>query len=160
VAAEIARQWAELGIDVQLTAAPDLVALHDALTSRGFDAALLEILPPSDPDLYDFWSQEAMVRGQNFSGWNNRRASEALENARQVLAQPERAPYYESFLRQFDGDLPALTLYQHVNVYALSNDVQQAEIGNVWTARDRYATFPQWFVNYRDVTVSCSPTSG
>ena len=34
----------------------------------------VEIAPPSDPDLYDFWSQEAMVRGQNFPGWNNRRA--------------------------------------------------------------------------------------
>ncbi len=160
VADEVARQWGELGVDVQVTTAHDLVALHDALTSRTFDAALLEILPPADPDLYDFWSQEAMVRGQNFAGWNNRRASEALEAARQVLDQAGRAPYYEAFLRQFDGDLPALTLYQHVNVYVLAGHVQQAEIGNVWTARDRYATFSQWFLNFRDVTVSCSPAAG
>lgn len=155
VAEEIARQWAMLGIDTQLVLAPDLVALQEALTSHAFDAALLEILPPADPDLYDFWSQEAMVRGQNYASWNNRRASEALEMARQVLGRAERAPYYEAFLRQFDSDLPALTLYQHVNIYALSHDVQQAEIGRVWEPRDRYVTFPAWFLNYRDVTVSC-----
>ena len=159
VAEEVARQWTELGVDVQLAIEPDVVALRAALDGRAFDVALLEILPPADPDLYDFWSQEAMVRGQNYAGWNNRRASEALEMGRQLLPQAERAAYYEAFLRQYDGDLPALTLYQHINTYALTSAVQEAEIGRVWEPRDRYATFPIWFLNFRDVTVSCPPAA-
>ncbi len=121
--------------------------------------ALVEIAPPNDPDLYDFWSQEAMIRGQNFSGWNNRRASEALEAGRQIFTQGERAAYYEAFLRQFDTDLPALTLYQHVDTYVMSEAVKEAEIGLVWEPRDRYQSLPAWFLNYRDVTVSC-PSDG
>lgn len=96
-----------------------------------------------------------MIRGQNFGGWNNRRASEALEAGRQLFPPAERAPYYEAFLRQFDADLPALTLYQHVAIYMLSDSVNQAEIGRVWEPRDRYRTFPAWFLNYRDITVGC-----
>lgn len=155
VAEEIARQWAAAGVDVQIVPAPGIDALRKSLSERAYDVALVEIAAPDDPDLYDFWSQEAMVRGQNFAGWNNRRASEALEAGRQVFPEGERAPYYEAFQRQFDADLPALTLYQHVSSYILRDDVQQAEVGLVWHPRDRYQSLPSWFLNYRDVTVSC-----
>lgn len=156
VAEDVARQWAAAGIDAQLSLLPDVDALRQTLVARAYDVALVEITPPGDPDLYDFWSQEAMVRGQNFADWNNRRASEALEAGRQVVPQNERAPHYEAFLRQFDGDLPALTLYQHVAAYALREEVQGVEIGRVWQPRDRYHTLPAWFLNYREVTVSCA----
>lgn len=155
VAEEIVRQLAAIGIEAQLETLPDVDTFRQTLSERRFDLALAEVAPPNDPDLYDFWSQEAMVRGQNFGGWNNRRASEALEAGRQLFPQAERTPYYEAFLRQFDADLPALTLYQHVAIYMLSGAVNQAEIGRVWEPRDRYRTFPAWFLNYRDITVSC-----
>lgn len=159
VAEEIGRQWAAAGVEVQIVSAPDVDALRKTLSERGYDVALVEIAAPNDPDLYDFWSQEAMVRGQNFAGWNNRRASEALEAGRQLFPQSERAPHYEAFQRQFDADLPALTLYQHVASYLLRDDVQQAEVGLIWRPRDRYESFPTWFLNYRDVAVSC-PADG
>jgi peptide/nickel transport system substrate-binding protein len=155
VAEEVARQWAALGVDAQVSLLPDLAALNTTLSERAFDVALLEIAPPADPDLYDFWSQEAIVRGHNYSGWNNRRASEALEAARVILPQNERTVYYEAFLRQFDGDLPALTLYQHVGSYALSDDVHQAEIGRLANPRDRFTTLPAWFLNFREIAVNC-----
>lgn len=155
IAEDIARQWREIGFDVQIELASDLDAYRQSLRDRDFDIALTEVLAPADPDLYDFWSQEAIVRGQNYGGWNNRRASEALESARQIYVPEERAPYYESFLRQYDSDLPALTLYQHVDVYALRNEVQQAEIGRVWEPRDRFQSFGNWLLNYRDIPVSC-----
>ena len=157
VAEEITRQLSRVGIEAQLTLLPDASSLRQAMVERQFDVALVEIAPPNDPDLYDFWSQEAMIRGQNYSGWNNRRASEALESGRQIFSQGERAAYYESFLRQFDADLPALTLFQHVDTYLLSEAVREAEIGRAWEPRDRYHTLPAWFLNYREVTVSCPP---
>lgn len=157
VAEEIGRQLSASGIDVQLTLLADIAALRQTLAGRNFDIALVEIAPPNDPDLYDFWSQEAMIRGQNFSGWNNRRASEALEGGRQLFPPDARAPFYEAFLRQFDGDMPALTLYQHVATYVLSEKVYKAEIGRVLEPRDRYQTLSRWFLNFRDLTVSCAP---
>lgn len=155
VAEEITRQLSKIGIEAQITLAADAVSLRQALAERQFDMALVEVVPPNDPDLYDFWSQEAIVRGHNYSGWNNRRASEALESGRQIIPQAERAAYYEAFLRQFDADLPALTLYQHADTYVMNEIVKGAEIGRVWKPRDRYQSLPAWFLNYRDVTVSC-----
>lgn len=155
LAEAVAAQWAQVGVAPQLVFFSAGADLRQALAARDFDVALVDVAPPGDPDLYDFWSQEAIVRGQNFAGWNRRRASEALESARQVWDVAERRPYYQSFLRLYDQDLPALTLYQHVYTYALSSAVNQAEIGRIDHPRDRYATFADWFLLYRDIAVAC-----
>jgi peptide/nickel transport system substrate-binding protein len=155
LAEAIGEQWSALGIGVQLSLANGLPELRQQLAGRQFDVALVDVRPPRDPDLYDFWSQEAIIRGQNFAGWNNRRASEALEQARQTWGQPSRRPFYDTFLRLYDTDLPALTLFQHVYVYGLSSAVNEAEIGRIHHPRDRYKTMADWFLLYRDVTVSC-----
>ncbi len=155
LAAAIQEQWTAVHVNTIIS---PTTSLRNALATGQFDAALLDITPTADPDLYDFWSQEAMVRGQNYAQWNNRRASEALESARQVWNEVERRPYYDSFLRLFDSTLPALTLFQHTNTYALSHSVNNAEIGYLFSPRDRYTTFANWFLLYRDVTVSCPAT--
>lgn len=156
LAESIAQQWREIGVGVEVVVVPDPASLQEALATRAFDVALVDVIPPGDPDLYDFWSQEAIVRGQNYAGWNNRRASEALENGRQLLDPAERLPHYEAFLRQFDADLPSLTLFQHVQTVGMSEQVEQVEIGRLDRPRDLFRTLPQWFMLYRDVTVACS----
>ena len=157
LAEAIEDQLADVGVMTQLTLVPNIDALLQTLKAQEFDMAIVEVAPPGDPDFYDFWSQEAIIRGQNFGGWNQRRASEALENGRKLWDVEERRPYYDVFLSRYDNDLPALTLYQHVYSYALSGDVNRAEIGLINHPRDRYETVTDWFLLYRDVTISCSP---
>ena len=153
----IATPWAEVGVATEITLVTDGAELRQLLADGAYDVALLSFTPPGDPDLYDFWSQEAIVRGQNFTGWNSRRASEALEQGRQIWGMAERRPLYDTFLRFFDQDLPAFTLYQDVYTYALSPAVHQAEIGLISRPRDRYKTLADWFLLFRDVTVACPP---
>jgi peptide/nickel transport system substrate-binding protein len=131
------------------------LSLTEMLRERAFDLALVDVSPPGDPDLYDFWSQEAIIEGQNYSGWNHRRASEALEAARQLTTQDERRPYYEAFLRFYDSDLPALTLFQQVTTYGISESVQEAEIGLFSSPRERYDSLANWFVSFQEVPVVC-----
>lgn len=159
VAETLRTQWTAVGVDAQITYAQDVAALRQLLADGAYDVALVTFTPSGDPDLYDFWSQEAIVRGQNYTGWNNRRASEALEAGRQVWGMEERRPSYETFLRLFDQDIPALTLYQDVYTYALSPEVNEAQIGLITQPRDRYKTFADWFLLYRDVTVACPAES-
>jgi peptide/nickel transport system substrate-binding protein len=159
LAQTIASQWSGLGISAELLTASDINALRAALTERSFDVALVEINPPGDPDLYDFWSQEAIVRGQNFAGWNNRRASESLEAARQIWAVEERRPHYDTFLRLYNSDLPALTLFQHVYTYGVTDAVHGVEIGRIDNSRDRYETFANWYTLTREVAVACPSDS-
>ncbi|MBK8985910.1 MAG: peptide ABC transporter substrate-binding protein [Chloroflexi bacterium] len=160
VAQAIRDQWAALGIETQITLAQDVTELRQLLADGAYDVALLSFTPSGDPDLYDFWSQEAIIRGQNYTGWNNRRASEALEQGRQVWGMEGRRPSYDAFLRYFDQEIPALTLYQDVTTYALSTAVNKAEIGLINQPRDRYKTLADWFLLYRDVTVACPPGEG
>lgn len=155
LAEAIASQWAKVGVSVQLTRLPDPAQFRQALANREFDAAIVNISLPGDPDLYDFWSQQAILEGQGYAGWNNRRASEALENGRREWDIETRRTYYDAFLRYFDQDLPALTLFQQVRTYALGAEVNQADVGRIDQPRDRFNTFADWFLLYREVTVSC-----
>ncbi len=150
----IAVQWANVGVETEIEAVT-AVSLTAVLAERAFDVALIDVLPSGDPDLYDFWSQEAIVQGQNYGGWNHRRASEALEGARQLTTQDERQPYYEAFLRFYDADLPALTLYQPVVTYGLAEAIEGADVGRFTSPRDRYDTLANWFISYDEVVVAC-----
>jgi peptide/nickel transport system substrate-binding protein len=161
LAETIVEQWQAAGVEGRVEAVP-AAELLDRLAQRQFEVALVEVEPLGDPDLYDFWSQEAIIRGQNYAGWNSQRPSEALEAARQLWNVDERRPYYDAFLRFFEADLPALTLYQHIYTYALSDSVKSeqsahglAEVGRIDEPRERYATLGEWFLLYRDVFVSC-----
>ncbi len=157
VGANLATQWREIGVSLQLEPqAPEAYAA--ALSAGNFDLALVDVAAQGDPDLYAFWSQEALVRGQNYGRWNNRRASEALEHARQLWNPAERQVYYDAFLSLFSRALPALTLYQQVYNYAVSETVNELEIGRIDHPRDRYETLASWFLLYRDVAVGCPET--
>jgi peptide/nickel transport system substrate-binding protein len=155
LATVIGEQWNRAGVNAQITLAANVAELRQQLAVGAFDAALVEFAPPGDPDLYDFWSQEAVVRGSNYAAWNNRKASEALEFGRQTWPVEERRPFYDTFQRFYNQDLPALTVFQHVYTYALSPEVNEAEIGLITQPRDRYQTLAQWFLLYRDVMVVC-----
>ncbi len=156
LAAVIADKWTALGVAPQMTLFSDWRSYQDALRERDFDVALVAVTPPGDPDLYDFWSQEAIVRGQNYAGWNRRRASEALEDGRRVWPVAERRPFYDAFLRYYNEDLPELALFQHVYTYAVNEVVEGVEIGLIDHPRDRYLTMADWILLYREVTVSCA----
>ncbi len=157
LAQAIADQWSVVGIRTEIITAHTGTQLREWLTNGEFDVALVDVTPTRDPDLYDFWSQEAMINGQNYGGWNNRRASEALESGRQLWGVAERRPSYDTFLRIFNNELPALSLYQHTYTYVLSDTVNNADIGKITQPRDRYATFANWFLLYKDVSIACPP---
>lgn len=154
LAAAIAGQWADVGVAVELNAV-EAEAFPTSLAERAFDVAITEVAASGDPDLYDFWSQPAIVNGHNYAAWNSRRASEALEQARQIWDVGERKTYYDAFLRAFSSALPAISIYQHVYSYAVSEDVRNVDIGRIDHPRERYEGMADWFLLYRDVTVSC-----
>lgn len=158
LAAQLAAQWAEIGVAVQLAPLPG-AEYQAALAASEFDVALVDVIAQGDPDLYSFWSQEALVRGQNYARWNSRRASEALEHARQLWNEEERKPYYDAFLGLYSRAVPALTLYQHVYNYAVSETVNELEIGRIDHPRERYESLASWFLLYRDVSVQCPETA-
>ncbi|MDJ0753705.1 MAG: peptide ABC transporter substrate-binding protein [Ardenticatenaceae bacterium] len=152
--AELASQWQGLNGRFEIEVVP-YDEYQSRLATRDYEAALINIALTSGPDLYDFWSQEAIVRGQNIAGWNNRRASEALEAARQVWSEEERRQFYQAFWQFYAADLPAVTIYQHMTNFAISDTIEGADAGPVYSERDRFATFANWTLPQNRAAESC-----
>jgi peptide/nickel transport system substrate-binding protein len=164
IAQTVQSQWAKIGVRVDLQAMPYDQLVLDSLASRAFQSALvdLNLSRTPDPDPYPFWHQAEATSGQNYSGWDNRPASEYLEQARVTADTSLRARLYRNFQVIFAKDLPSLPLYIPVYSYGVDSQVQGVQIAPLYDPSDRLATFTQWFLLTRraleqDATITPSP---
>ncbi|MCW5875645.1 MAG: peptide ABC transporter substrate-binding protein [Anaerolineales bacterium] len=148
IAQSIRDDLAVLGVQVTLRAVPYEALLSDYLGSRNYQAALVDInlTNSPDPDPYPFWHQSGVTGGQNYSKWDDRRASEYLEQARVSVSQAQRLRLYRNFQTHFGFELPALPLYFPVYNYAISSQVRGVSIGPIYQSSDRFATITEWFL--------------
>ncbi|MGC9468075.1 MAG: ABC transporter substrate-binding protein [Anaerolineae bacterium] len=155
VATGIAEQWHQLGISVTVEAVPPL-ALSAVLDSRGYEAAFARLLMPGDPDPYPFWHETQALpgQGQNYAGFQHRRMSEIVEQARITVQRDERRALYREFQQLFMEELPALPLYVPVYTYAMDSRVNGGQIGPIMSSGDRFLTVPDWYVLQRRVVAS------
>jgi len=148
LAQAIQTQWARIGVRVDLQPQPYDQLVLTTLASRSFQAALvdLNLSRSPDPDPYPFWHQAEAVGGQNYSGWDNRAASEYLEQARVTADYSLRTRLYRNFQVIFIKELPALPLYVPVYSYGVDSQVQGVQVGPLYEPSDRLNTFTRWFL--------------
>jgi peptide/nickel transport system substrate-binding protein len=148
IAQAIQQEWAQIGVKADLQAVPYDQLVRESLTSRNYQAALvdLDLSRTPDPDPYPFWHQAEATGGQNYSQWDNRAASEYLEQAR-VTADPElRKRLYRNFQVVFNKELPALPLYVPVYSYGVDAKVEGVQVGALYDPSDRLSTFSNWYL--------------
>lgn len=148
MAESIQADWAKIGVQVSLEAVDYDTLVNTRLDQRDYQAALVDfnLANSPDPDPYPFWHQAGVTGGQNYSKWNDRRASEYLEQARVSTVQATRARLYRNFQTHFNRELPALPLYYPVYNYAVSAQVQGIGLGPLFAPSDRFATINEWFL--------------
>ncbi len=148
IAEAIQKDWEAIGVAVKITPVPADKLVSDYLDLRNYQAALvdLNLTRSPDPDPYPFWHQAQATSGQNYAKWDDRQASEFLEQARVVADLGERAKLYRNFQVRFSQELPALPLYYPVYTYAVSADVHGVSMGPLFDTSDRYATVTSWFL--------------
>lgn len=158
IAQAIQENWIALGYDVTLEALP-YNELMERLNDRDYEAALVDLNLTSmpDPDPYPFWHQTQATGGQNYSMWNDRRASEYLEQARIILDVTERAKLYKNFQVRFYDQLPALPLYYPVYNYGVAAEVKGVRIGPLFEPSDRLDTITDWYI-FVEVPGGLEPT--
>jgi peptide/nickel transport system substrate-binding protein len=144
----IQKDWGRIGVRVELIAQPYDQLVLNTLASRSFQAALvdLNLSRTPDPDPYPFWHQAEATGGQNYSQWNNRSASEYLEQARVTVDYDLRSKLYRNFQIVFAKELPALPLYIPVYSYGVDAQVQGVQINPIYEPSDRFATFTNWYL--------------
>ena len=161
IANTIQSNWAELGVKVNLEAVAYDTLVNDRLVSRNYQAALLDLnlMRTPDPDPYPFWHQSEITGGQNFSQWDNRTASEYIEQARVNPDFNARARLYRNFQVIFARELPALPLYYPVYSYGVSQTVQNVQIPPLFDTSDRFLTISDWYlVTRRALEAVSTPT--
>ncbi len=148
MAQSIQANWAAIGVEVNLIPAPYDQVINNFLTPRTYQAALVELAYPRtpDPDPYPFWHQAEATGGQNYSQWDNRTASEYLEQARVTTDFSLRARLYRNFQVIFGRELPALPLYVPVYSYAVNSQVQGVQLPPLFDPSDRFSLITQWFL--------------
>jgi peptide/nickel transport system substrate-binding protein len=146
VAEALKKDWASLGITVDLEAKPYAELISQRLEQHVYQAALVQISLSNspDPDPYPFWDQAMTESGQNYSQWDNRTASEFLEQARVTVDQGERIRLYHNFQVTFSKEMPSLPLFYPMYTYAIDSQVQGVQIGPLFDASDRFADAVNW----------------
>ncbi len=139
IAQLIANNWQALGVNVTLEGVPPDVFVAEKLEPRSYQAALvdLNLSRTPDPDPYPFWDLGQAENGQNYSQWNNRLASDTIEQARVTTDLGERTRLYHNFQAIFAEELPALPLYYPVYNYAVSEQILSVTMGPLFDTSDR-----------------------
>jgi peptide/nickel transport system substrate-binding protein len=153
VANALAEQWSSAGVRVTIESLP-ADQLHEALEQRDFEAVLIHLPTPGDPDPYPFWHETQVDGGQNYSGLQHRRISEVIEQGR-VMGNPERRRllYYE-FQELFAEEVPALLLYVPVFTYGVDERIHDVQLAPLMSPPDRFQTIESWWIVPRRVLVS------
>lgn len=147
LAEQIRKDWETLGVSVTLESKPYDEVLAD-LTARTYQTALVDIdlTRSPDPDPYPLWAQSQMQSGQNYAEWDNRSASEFLEQARMTVDIGERERLYRNFQVVFMRELPSLPLVYPVFTYAISKDINGISFGPIFEPGDRFRNVYEWYI--------------
>ncbi len=158
IAESIQRDWSQLDIQVNIVPVAYDQLINENLVNREYQAALvdLNLSRSPDPDPYPFWDQAQATGGQNYTQWDDRNASDYIEQARVAYAINERARLYRNFQVVFNEQLPALPLYYPVYTYAVDRQVQGVQMGPLFDGSDRFNTVTEWFLR----TTRSGPAAG
>lgn len=148
IAQLIQKNWAAVGMKVNLEPVSYDSLLNDRLAPHVFQAALvdLNLVRLRDPDPYPFWHQSAATGGQNYGQWDNRSASEYIEQARVNPDFEARTRLYRNFQVVFSKELPALTLYYPVYSYGVDRQVLGLQMPPLFDTSDRFLTISDWYL--------------
>ena len=161
IAEAIQRDWAAIGVQVTITPVDYAIMITERLQSRSYEAALVDLnlsrFP--DPDPYPFWDQAQATGGQNYSQWDNRIASEYLEQARTITDIDERSRLYRNFQVIFNEEIPSIPLYFPVYTYAVDQEIKGITIGPLFDSSDRFLTVTDWYLVSRMQNTNLNATA-
>ncbi len=162
MAQAIQQQWALIGVQVNLKAVPYDQLVPTYLGPRTYEAALADLSTSRtpDPDPYPFWHQAEATGGQNYSQWDNRAASEYLEQARTETDFTVRTRHYRNFQVIFEKELPSLPLFYPVYNYGVDAQVRGVQIASLYDPSDRFSQIGSWYlVTRRTLQETAEPSA-
>jgi peptide/nickel transport system substrate-binding protein len=151
-AQEVARQWAELGIEVTVAASGSTELLQEILVPQEFEAVLFGLETGADPDPYPLWHSTQMGEdGRNLAGFSHAEADRLMEEARLTTDVAQRVLLYQRFQEIFVEELPVLLLYSPAYSYVVDIRFQGLNPGVLVAPASRFRDVHLWFTETRRV---------
>lgn len=150
VSSSLKSQWKKVGANV--TVLPQQSTdLQTIISSRDYDSILYGISIGVDPDVFAYWdssqAQPNAVPGLNLSLYKSTVADQALEEGRTRTGDALRAAKYQPFLQAWQGDAPALALYQPRYLYVTRGQLFGFSPTMINTGTDRYSNVANWEIS-------------
>ena len=145
MAALVAAQLADVGIDVAVVTMPSVQLLSQRLEPRDYELAIFGWDVGLDPDPYGAWHTSQLVPpGRNFAGFTDPEADALLEAARATLDTAERMEFYGRFTQRFLQLTPAVVLRFPAREYAQPRALRVQERGLLVTPAARFGGAFEW----------------
>jgi len=121
---EIARQFREIGVELQVRRTP-IDEFQTALVTHNFTLAVHSWSHVgADPDVYALWHSSQAEGGANYAALRDDQIDQLLLDGRTTTAQAQRQRMYGQFQRRWVELIPSLPLYQSVLVYDVDAAVE------------------------------------
>jgi peptide/nickel transport system substrate-binding protein len=154
MADKIAEQWQAIGIGAIVRSVGG-VELPTYVRERSFDAVLVDVGLPADPDPYPLWhSTQAAEPGQNYAGFFDEEADLIMEEGRATTDLEQRAELYRTFQQIFTEEVPSLLIYYPIYTYAVDAQVQNVQLSPLLHSSDRFRNIQQWSIGTQEIVVS------
>lgn len=150
LASEFETQLEQLGFEVELSIYdPGQEFLINTIRPRAYDILIYEIELGPDPDLFVYYhSSQASQSGLNLSNYHSALIDDTILAARSTMNETLRIAKYETFLRQWVNDVPAIGIYQASLTYYFNKGVRSfSEDDRLVYATDRFVDVEYWAAN-------------
>ena len=144
---KLADQLRTLGFQAEVTVyEPDQDFLVNVIRPRSYDILVYEVELGADPDLFAYYhSSQARGSGLNLSNYRRAITDDLLLAARTTLDDNLRATKYESFLRSWVNDVPAIGIYQsNLTYYFDKATLNFSEDSHLVIPTDRFQDVRYW----------------
>ena len=149
----VAEDLRAVGFKTEVQALPWADLLKDYMSNRTFIAAIAEQwLLTADPDLYSLWDSSQIGNGGfNFSGLNNARVDQLLEEGRRRVDKNQRIALYSEFQQIWADEAPAVILYYPEFSWAVSKNIKGIKLSGLIDGSSRFRYVADWYVKTKRV---------
>lgn len=134
----IKEDWEKTGLDIQLNPKTAAEIKEKILPQKKFDVIIIGQEVGSDPDQYNLWHSTQVKDGNNFSGFENMRADQALEEGRTTHGKEARKEHYINFQTVFAEQLPAIFIYRPTYSYHMKKTEGDLNLEGIFRPEERW----------------------
>ena len=143
LAADIATQWRQLGLELEIEAVGADEYTNRLSTGR-FETAIVALPAASDFDLYRHWHPAQYGSGQNYGAASNHEVAELIEKARREIYSSRRAMLYQQLQDAFAEEAIAIPLFYRLFTFVVSDQIEGVQVGFLASPADRFRGIGSW----------------